>query len=64
MGQLVQTTKGLVDSDLLVIKDITSFDQNSRFIATEWYLNDELVRRDVNVNILNGINLNGEQESM
>lgn len=64
MGQPVQTTKGLVDSDLLVVKDITSLEQNARVLATEWFLNDELVRRDVNVNILNGINLNGEQETM
>lgn len=57
---LVQTIKGLIEKDQLVIKDIISEEDNSRIIATEWYLGDELVRRDVNVNILRGIDLFGE----
>lgn len=61
---LVQTTKGLVDRALLVVKDVVTDEQNARILATEWFLNDELVRRDVNVNILNGIDLMSEQENM
>jgi len=54
---LVQTTKGLIERDQLIIKDIVSEEDNSRITATEWYLGDELVRRDVNVNVLRGLDL-------
>jgi hypothetical protein len=43
----VHTTKGLIDRDLLTVKDIVSEDENSRAVATEWFLDGELVRRDV-----------------
>ena len=49
---LVQTTKGLIDDSVLVVKDIVENHENARVVATEWFLNDELVRRDVNVNVL------------
>ena len=57
----VSTTKGLVDIEKLAVKDIISIEGTSRVTATEWYLNDELVRRDVNVNILKGLDLSGDQ---
>ena len=56
----VQTTQGLIDRDLLEIRDVISEEDNSRIIATEWYLDNELVRRDVNINVLRGIELFGE----
>lgn len=61
---LVHTAKGLVERGQLTVKDITEEHDNARVIATEWYLGDELVRRDVNVNLLRGINLGSEQESL
>lgn len=60
MGQ-VHTIKGLVDRDRLVVKDIISEEPNARIIATEWFLDDELVRRDVAVSILSGQAVAGEQ---
>ena len=61
---LVQTTKGMIERDKLVVKDIVSEDDNSRAIATEWFLGDELVRRDVTVSILRGHALCGEQAEL
>lgn len=57
----VYTTKGLIDRNLLEVKDIISEDENSRAVATEWFLNGELVRRDAAVSILAGLSLAGEQ---
>lgn len=60
----VDTAKGLIDRDRLTVKDIMREDDNSRAIATEWYLGDELVRRDVTVAVLRGIDLAGEQAAI
>lgn len=59
---LVMTTKGLINKESLVVRDVVVDEDNARVTATEWYLDDELVRRDVNVNILRGLNLSSEQE--
>lgn len=48
----VFTIKGLVDREALEVLDIITETSNSRDIATEWYLDGELVRRDVAVSIL------------
>lgn len=61
---LVTTAKGLIERDQLTVKDIVSDEQNARVTATEWYLGEELVRRDVNVNMLRGLSLGAEQESL
>lgn len=58
---LVHTTKGLIERDQLEAKDIISEQDNARVIATEWFLGDELVRRDVHVSILRGQSVFGEQ---
>lgn len=58
---LVQTKSGMIERDLLTIRDVVTEEENARIVATEWFYGDELVRRDVNVNILNGHALNGEQ---
>lgn len=51
----VLTTRGLVElSDLKVI-DLVDLGDNHRKIATEFYLNEELVRRDVAVSMLRPI---------
>lgn len=60
----VQTTKGLIALDKLVVKDIINLYDNVRTTATEWYYNDELVRRDVHANVLNGLSLNPEQNQL
>lgn len=57
----VHTTKGLIERDRLTVSDVISEEPNARVTATEWFLGDELVRRDVNVNILQGQALCGEQ---
>lgn len=58
---LVETTKGLVEYNSLKVENKVVMDENSRSVATEWYKDDELVRRDVAVSILGGIELSGEQ---
>lgn len=57
----VHTIKGLIDRDQLTVKDIISEEPNARVIATEWFLGNELVRRDVAVSILSGQALAGDQ---
>jgi len=61
---LVHTIKGLIDRDRLTVKDVITEEETARVTATEWYLEDELVRRDVNVNVLVGQSVFGEQEKM
>lgn len=60
----VHTTKGLIDRDLLTVEDIVTEGPNDRSIATEWFLGDELVRRDAAVSILSGLALAGEQAEL
>ena len=60
---LVITTKGLLDINLLTVKDEITLEENSRVTATEWYYDGELVRRDVNVNILRGLETTNHQEN-
>jgi hypothetical protein len=60
----VHTTKGLIDRDLLEIKLDTKEDANSYAVATEYYLDGELVRRDVAVSLFSGLALAGEQAEM
>jgi hypothetical protein len=60
----VHTTKGLIDRHLLTVNDIVSEDDNSRAVATEWFLDGELVRRDVHVMILRGHALGCEQAEL
>jgi hypothetical protein len=60
---LVITTKGLIEREALTAKDVISEEDNARVTATEWYLGEELVRRDVNVNILRGLETPNDQQS-
>jgi len=55
----VYTIKGLVDRDQLTVKDIVNEGANDRSVVTEWYLGEELVRRDVHVMILRPIGMDG-----
>ncbi len=61
---LIHTTKGPVERNLLEVNDIVTEEENARVIATEWHMGGELVRRDVNVNVLRGVEMNGEQGGM
>lgn len=58
---LVYTAVGEIERDRLEIKDVISEDDKCRVSATEWYLDGVMVRRDVNVNVFNGISLEGKQ---
>jgi len=60
----VWTTKGEIDRDELVVTDEITEEDNARVFATSWHHNGELVRRDVNVNILRGLELKGEQQDV
>ena len=51
----VLTTHGLIDLSQLEVKDVVETGDNYRKIATEYRLNGELVRRDVTVNALRGL---------
>ena len=58
---LIHTTHGLVPASALEVKDVVTFEDNARVIATEWRKGDELVRRDVWVSILRGQSVGAEQ---
>ena len=61
MSIMVQTAIGLINRDALTVKDLISEEDNTRVTATEWYLGEQLVRRDVHVNVLSGLDFNGTQ---
>lgn len=60
----VLTTLGLVERSELEVKDVISEEDNARVSATEWYKDGELVRRDVNVNVLRGLDFDGTQSEI
>lgn len=60
----VLTKNGLIQREKLEVKDTIIEEENSRVFVTEWFHEGELVRRDVNVNILTGVALAGEQQTM
>lgn len=57
----IYTTKGLVDFDQLTVADVVTMEDNARVTATEWRMGDELVRRDVHVNMLRQLDMNADQ---
>lgn len=55
---IIDTAKGLLDTNHLEVKDVAEMGDNGvpfRKIATEYRLDGELVRRDVVVTALRGI---------
>jgi hypothetical protein len=60
----VYTIKGLLPRNVLEAKDIITETDNSRCIATEWYYNGELVRRDAWANVLRTEALAGAQPQL
>jgi hypothetical protein len=61
---LVETIKGLLPLDQLEVKDIVTYTDNSRDIATEYYLNGELVKRSAWADLLRSVPVFGEQVAM
>lgn len=61
----VHTQIGLVEREQLDVRDIIEEHDNARVTATEWRIKgtDELIRRDVNVNVLRGIAVEAIQGS-
>lgn len=51
----VMTTHGLIDIECLQVSDVVEVGDNYRKVATEYHLGDELVRRDVTVTALRGL---------
>ena len=62
--QLIHTAQGLVPFSELEVTDIVEMRDNARVTATEWRRNGELVRRDVNVSILRGLEMSGQQAQL
>lgn len=60
----VDTIKGPIERERLVVQDIVEEGPNYRSIATEWRLDGELVKRDCHMMILHGQVLGGEQATM
>jgi hypothetical protein len=60
----VITTRGLVEIEELEVKDIVTYEGTARIVATEYRLDSELVKRSVWVDILDGVALNSEQETL
>lgn len=54
---LVSTQNGLIDKSRLQVTDVITVEENARVVATEWRLAGEIVRRDVWVNSLRGLEL-------
>lgn len=55
------TSDGLIERELLTVKDIVEEVGSFRTTATEWYLGEKLVRRDVHLNLLRPLDINSEQ---
>lgn len=51
---MIPTTKGDVDLSELEVKDSWVFENDKRVMATEYWHQGELVRRDVWVNVFKG----------
>ena len=58
---LVETAIGLIERDQLTVKDIVTEGENHRSIATEWFFQGQLVKRDCHVIILRTPAIGGEQ---
>ena len=62
----VQTSRGLIERDLLRIEESVEWHDNARVTVTSWYLGDEEVRKDVHAAMLRGVAAqisNGEDHS-
>jgi hypothetical protein len=61
---LVYTKNGLIPREELEVKDVIVEVGSARCIATEWYHNGELVRRDAWANVYNAQSVSGEQPKL
>jgi hypothetical protein len=62
--ELVDTIKGPIARDQLVVTDIVEEGPNHRSIVTEWRFQGEIVKRDCHVILLRGEALFGDQAKM
>lgn len=60
----VYTSKGLIDRNRLTVKDVITEEPNARVVASEWYLDEELVRRDAAVSILAPQDITAQQQEI
>ena len=58
---MVETAVGMIERDRLTVKDFVTEGENHRTIATEWYLDGQMVKRDCHVVILRTQAIGGEQ---
>jgi len=58
---IVQTIKGLQDSDSLRVEDVVEWGENYRKVITRWWDGTELVKEDVAVSILRGLDMQSVQ---
>ena len=56
----VFTTQGLIEFDLLDVRDVIELGDNYRKVATEFRFDGELVRRDVAVSMLRPVESQAE----
>jgi hypothetical protein len=61
---LVTTIKGLIERDRLEMRPLISETTTSVEVGIEWYLEGELVRRDVWINLLRGLDTTAVQEGL
>lgn len=59
MGDLVTTTKGLMDADALERRAGVQEDENERAVWVEYWDGDELVHRSVDLTLKRGIFADG-----
>ncbi len=60
----VLTKIGYIPRNELEVFDTIREEPNARVFITEWRYKGEVVRCDANVNILSGVELNGQQEKI
>lgn len=61
---IVYTTKGLLPSEELEVRDFITLEDNARVTATEWFHQGEMVRRDVWVSALRPVDAESQQAGM
>lgn len=59
----VDTAKGQIERSEMRVENVVRENEDARVTATEWYLGDELVRRDVWVNALRALNIGADSVS-
>jgi hypothetical protein len=61
---MISTMKGLLPESKLVRKVVEQESANEIITMSEWYLDGELVRRDVWLNMKRGLDVSGEASAL